>query len=229
MSELSDFEKSLDIQFNNKDLLQQAFTHRSYLNENAHNELKHNERLEFLGDAVLEIIVTEYLFKNYTSPEGEMTSWRAALVNTQSLAETANELDLGNYLLLSKGEAKDTGKARSYILANTFEAFVGALYLDSGLEICRAFIEKHLIKKLPKILEQGLHIDAKSHFQEKSQEEMKITPTYRVLKDWGPDHAKSFVIGVFLGEEMVAEGEGSSKQEAEEAAARAGLEAKQWT
>ena len=228
MINFTNLEKLLDIQFNNKDLLQQAFTHRSYLNENAHADLKQNERLEFLGDAVLEIIVTEHLFKNYSEPEGAMTSWRAALVNTQSLAETANGLDFGNYLLLSKGEAKDTGKARSYILANTFEAFIGALYLDNGLEICRQFLEIHLISKLPKILEQGLHVDDKSCFQERSQEKAKITPTYRVLKDWGPDHAKSFVVGVFLDEELVAKGEGSSKQEAEEAAARAGLKIKDW-
>ncbi len=229
MPDLPNLEKELDIQFNDKDLLRQAFTHRSYLNENTQDDLRHNERLEFLGDAVLEIIVTEYLFKNYSEPEGKMTSWRAALVNTQSLAETANQLGFSNYLLLSKGEAKDVGKARNYILANTFEAFIGALYIDSGLEICRKFIETSLISKLPKILEQGSYIDDKSCFQEKSQEKVKITPTYRVLKDWGPDHAKSFVVGVFLDEELVAKGEGSSKQEAEEAAARAGLKTKKWS
>lgn len=157
-----------------------------------------------------------------------MTNWRAALVNAQSLAQLANDLGFDDYLLLSRGEAKDTGKARQYILANTFEAFVGALYLDQGLEACRKFIEKHLIKQLPAILRQGLHIDAKSLFQEKAQEKLKVTPHYQVLNEWGPDHNKRFVVGVFLGKEEAAQGEGSSKQEAEEAAARNGLAAKSW-
>ena len=228
MHDFSKLEDKLKIHFNNKDLLKQAFTHRSYLNENPKFYLNHNERLEFLGDAVLEIAVTEHLFRNYKKPEGEMTSWRAALVNTQSLSMLAQELDFDDFLLLSRGEAKDRGKARQYILANTFEAFIGALYLDGGLEEARKFIEKHLLKKLPKIIEQKLYIDAKSHFQEQAQEKAKTTPTYRVIKEWGPDHAKHFIVGVFLGQRKVAEGEGSSKQEAEEEAARNGLEAKSW-
>lgn len=222
------FEKKLNISFKNKDLLQQSFCHRSYLNENPGFKLRHNERLEFLGDAVLELVVTEYLFANYKNPEGELTNWRAALVNAQSLSETASELGFDNYLLLSKGEAKDTGKARQYILADTFEAFLGALYLDQGLEVSRKFIEKNVVTKLQRILEEGSHKDSKSKFQEEAQERVKVTPTYRVMKESGPDHVKHFVIGVFLGEELIAEGDGSSKQEGEEDAAKHALEAKGW-
>lgn len=222
------FEKKLNINFNDKNLLQQAFCHRSYLNENPSFKLQHNERLEFLGDAVLELVVTEYLFNNYKNPEGELTNWRAALVNAQSLSETASSLGFGDYLLLSRGEAKDTGKARQYILADTFEAFLGALYLDQGLEVSRRFIESNVITKLQKILEEGSHKDAKSRFQEEAQERVKITPTYRVLKSSGPDHVKHFVIGVFLGEELIAEGEGTSKQEGEEDSAKHALEVKGW-
>ena len=228
MSDFKKLEKQLGVKFENKDLLQQAFCHRSYLNENPDFYLDNNERLEFLGDAVLELVVTEFLYHNYHNPEGELTNWRAALVNAQSLAELAADLELGDYLLLSRGEAKDTGKARQYILADAFEAFLGALYLDQGLEKARVFIEKHLLKKLPKILAQGLYKDAKSSFQERAQEIAKITPTYRVLQDWGPDHNKHFVVGVFLDKDLVAEGEGSSKQEAEEQAAKNGLIAKRW-
>jgi len=227
--DFSQLEKKLNIDFKNKALLEQAFCHRSYLNENPSFHSDHNERLEFLGDAVLELVVTEYLFKNYDNPEGEMTNWRAALVNAITLSEIANKLNFGDFLLLSKGEAKDTGKARQYILANTFESFLGALYLDQGFEVCRDFVEKTVLCELPRILKEGLYRDAKSHFQEQAQERVRITPTYKVIKEWGPDHAKSFVIGVFLDKELVAEGEGSSKQEAEEQAARNGLIAKDWS
>lgn len=228
MKNFTKLEKELNIEFHDKGLLQQAFCHRSYLNENPSFKLRHNERLEFLGDAVLELIVTEYLFGNYKNPEGELTNWRAALVNAQSLSETASELGLDDYLLLSRGEAKDTGKARQYILADTFEAFLGALYLDQGLEASRKFVENNVIAKLQKILEEGSHKDAKSMFQEEAQERVKVTPTYRVLKASGPDHVKHFVVGVFLGEKLVAEGDGSSKQEGEEEAARRALEVKNW-
>lgn len=227
-SKFEKLEKLLNVKFKNKDLLKQAFCHRSYLNENPGFSLEHNERLEFLGDAVLELIVTEYLFRNYQNPEGEMTNWRAALVNAQSLSETASRLGFADYLLLSRGEAKDTGKARQYILADTLEAFLGALYLEKGLEKVRDFLEKHLITKLPKILKEGSHRDAKSRFQEEAQERVKITPTYKVLREWGPDHNKRFVIGVYLGEDLVTEGEGSSKQEAEDQAARNALQVKHW-
>lgn len=207
----------------------QAFTHRSYLNENPDFYLSHNERLEFLGDAVLELVVTEYLYQKYPEKsEGELTNWRAALVNAKMLSSLAQELDFNDFLLLSRGEEKEMGKARQYILANAFEAFIGAIYLDQGYKICQEFIKKYLLKKLPEIIEKGLFKDVKSRFQEEAQERVKITPTYKVLDEWGPDHAKHFIVGVFLGNELVAKGEGSSKQEAEEEAAREALETKGW-
>jgi len=229
MYDFSKFEKKLDLKFKNKDFLIQAFVHRSYLNENPDFYLPHNERLEFLGDAVLELIVTQYLYQKYPKKsEGELTNWRAALVNAKQLSEIAKDLDFNDFLLLSRGEAKELGKARMYILANTFEAFIGGLYLDQGYESCKKFIEKHLIKELPHIIEAGLFKDAKSRFQEEAQERVGITPIYKVLEEWGPDHAKHFIIGVFLGENLVAKGEGSSKQEAEEEAAKEALAIKNW-
>ena len=222
-------EKKIGLEFNNKDLLVQAFIHRSYLNENPRCGLHHNERLEFLGDAVLELAVTEYLYKKYPrKAEGELTNWRAALVNGKILSRVSESLGFNDFLLLSRGEAKEKGKARQYILANAFEALIGALYLDRGFEACRAFIGKRLIKELPRIIENRLFKDAKSYFQEKAQEKESVTPVYRVLRESGPDHAKKFTVGVFLGSGLVAEGEGSSKQEAEEMAAKKALEAKKW-
>ena len=229
MKDFSILQKKLNLKFKNKDFLIQAFVHRSYLNENPDFYLPHNERLEFLGDAVLEIVVTKYLYQKYPKKsEGELTNWRAALVNAKQLSEIARELDFNEFLLLSRGETKEIGKARQYILANTFEAFIGALYLDQGLNPCKEFIKKHLIKELPHIIEAGLFKDAKSRFQEEAQERIGITPTYKVLEEWGPDHAKHFIIGVFLGEKLIAKGEGSSKQEAELEAAKEALEAKGW-
>jgi ribonuclease-3 len=223
-------EKSLGLEFKNRDLLIEAFCHRSYLNEHPDFYLPHNERLEFLGDAVLELIVTEYLYKKYPEKnEGELTNWRAALVNAKILGELARELGFNDFLLLSKGEEKETGKARLYILANTFEALIGAIYLDQGYEVAKNFVEKNLIeRKLPEIIEKGLFKDPKTRFQEEAQERVKITPTYKVLEEWGPDHAKHFVVGVFLGNELVAKGEGTSKQEAEEEAAKNALKIKGW-
>lgn len=229
MKDFKPLEKKLNLKFKSKDRLIQAFVHRSYLNENPDFHLFHNERLEFLGDAVLELVVTEYLFKNYPKkPEGELTNWRAALVNAKMLSKTAQSLGFNSFLLLSRGEAKELGKARQYILANTFEAFVGSLYLDRGYKVSKEFIEKCLIKKLPRIIKERAFKDAKSLFQEEAQERRGITPTYKVLKEWGPDHARHFVIGVFLKTEMAAKGEGSSKQEAEEQAAKEALEIKKW-
>jgi ribonuclease-3 len=223
-------EKKLDLDFKNKDLLIQAFCHRSYLNEHPDFYLTHNERLEFLGDAVLELVVTEYLYKKYPEKsEGELTNWRAALVNAKILGDLARELGFNDFLLLSKGESKEEGKARQYILANTFEALIGAIYLDMGYKRCQEFVEKKLIeRKLPEIIEKGLFKDAKSRFQEEAQERVGITPSYKVLDEWGPDHAKHFLVGVFLKEELVAKGEGSSKQEAEEEAAKNALKIKGW-
>jgi len=228
MKEFSSLEQKVGIEFKNKDLLTEAFTHRSYLNENPSFPVFHNERLEFLGDAVLELAVTDFLYKNYNNPEGELTSWRAALVNSQILSQTSKDLGFNDYLLLSRGEEKDTGKARDFILANCFESFIGAIYLDRGYETARIFIEKTLLEKLPEIIEKGLYRDAKSHFQEIAQEISKTTPVYQVLKEWGPDHARHFVVGVYLEKELVAEGEGSSKQEAEQEAATRALKIKGW-
>ena len=226
--DLSLLEENLDIAFNDKDLLKQAFIHRSYLNENPDVGLPHNERLEFLGDAVLELAVTEYLYNTYPNPEGELTNWRASLVNSKTLATIAERLDFNLFLLLSKGEARDMGKARNYILANTLEAFIGALYLDRGFKEASMFIEAYILTELPTILQERLYIDPKSRFQELAQEYVGITPSYDVLTETGPDHAKYFVVGVFVGDEKVAEGEGSSKQEAEEAAAQNAIETKRW-
>lgn len=229
VKDFSQLEKKLNLEFKNRDLLVQAFCHRSYLNENPDFKLSHNERLEFLGDAVLELVVTEWLYKNYPErPEGELTNWRAALVNAKILAEVAKKLGFNEFLLLSRGEQKEVGKARLYILANTFEALIGAIYLDQGYGACQKFIQKNLLVKLPEIIAKGLYKDPKSRFQEEAQERLKITPVYRVLEEWGPDHAKHFVVGVFLEKEMIAKGEGSSKQEAEEAAAKKALKVKGW-
>jgi ribonuclease-3 len=229
MKDFSKLEKKLGIKFENKDLLTQAFVHRSFLNENPKFGISHNERLEFLGDAVLEEVVSEHLYKNYPDKlEGDLTSWRAALVNTKMLEKIANKIGLNDFLLLSQGESKEQGRARQYILADTFEALIGALYLDQGLDSSKDFIEKHIIKELPEIVKNGSYKDAKSFFQEKAQEKTGITPTYNVLKEWGPDHEKNFVVGVFLEKEFIAEGEGSSKQEAEEEAAKKALKVKKW-
>jgi ribonuclease-3 len=218
-------EKQLGIKLKDKKLLTQAFCHRSYLNENPNCGLENNERLEFLGDAVIELIVTEYLFEKYpTESEGEMTNWRASLVNAKKLSEIALKLGFNDYLLLSKGEEKEMGKARQYILANTFESFIGAAYLDRGYKDCENLIKKYLLPELDEILKKGLYRDSKSLYQEKAQEKTGITPIYKVLRESGPDHAKHFTVGVFLDKKLVAEGSGSSKQESEEAAAKKALE-----
>lgn len=227
--DLASLEKLLGTQFNNKDMLHQALVHRSYLNENPNASEDHNERLEFLGDAVLELVVTEYLYKKYPErPEGELTALRAAVVNSRALSDVAINIGINDFLLLSRGEAKDTGKARQFILANTIEAIIGAMYLDLGYEASRNFIEKKVLEILPMIVDQKLYRDPKSMLQEQSQGQLGITPTYEVLKEWGPDHAKHFIVGVFLGDEKVAEGEGMSKQEAQQVAAENGLTAKGW-
>ncbi len=229
MKDFSLLEKKLNLKFNNKDLLTQAFAHRSYLNENPTFHLSNNERLEFLGDAVLELVVTEYLYQAYPAKsEGDLTSWRAALVNTKMLTSVSQDIGFNDFLLLSKGEKKEKGKGRNYILANTFEAVVGAIYLDQGYESCKDFISKYLIIKLPHIIESGQFRDSKSLFQEKAQEKTGVTPIYKILEEWGPDHAKQFKMGVFLNAEMVAKGEGLSKQEAEENAAKQAIKGKKW-
>lgn len=223
------FEKRIGVVFNDKDLLRTSFTHRSYLNENRKSGMEHNERLEFLGDAVLELIVTEYLFEKYPDkPEGDLTSYRSALVNAVTLAGVAEGLGMNGYLLLSRGEAKDTGRARQVILANTIEAFIGALYLDQGYGATRLFVSRTLFPLTDDIVQKRIWLDAKSHFQEKAQEVAGITPSYETVKETGPDHDKHFTVAVFLGKERVAEGEGKSKQEAEQDAAKRALEVKYW-
>lgn len=228
MNQLSKLEQKLGIKFNNKDLLKQALVHRSYINENPDFYLGNNERLEFLGDAVLELAVTEYLYRNYPNPEGELTSWRAALVNSKMLAKIARRLGINKYLFLSKGEEKDTPRAKECILANAFEAIIGAIYLDKGYEKAKEFVDKNIIKELPEILEKQLYKDPKSRFQEEAQDRVGITPTYEVLEEWGPDHRKHFIVGVFLENDLIAKGEGNSKREAQEDAAKNALEKKGW-
>ena len=214
--------------FSKKEFLEEAITHRSYLNENRKLNLSHNERLEFLGDAVLELVVTEYLFKNYPNPEGEMTNWRAALVNGEMLSKIAGDVGIEEHILMSKGEKKDTGKARQYILANAVEAIIGAIYLDKGYEESQKFIQKFIVAKLPEVFETKSYLDAKSYFQEKAQEVNQVTPHYEVVEEWGPDHDKQFKVAVFLGDEKIAVGQGSSKQEAQRNAAEEGLKEKGW-
>ena len=228
LEKTSELESKIGFVFKDKDLLLQALTHRSYINENPSWRLEHNERLEFLGDAVLELVVTEYLYKNYPNPEGEMTNWRAALVNANILSKITGEFDLNDYVLLSRGEAKDTGRARQYILANAIEALIGAIYLDQGYEPCREFINRFILKELPTIIEKRLYRDAKSLFQEMAQDKVGITPTYEVLKEWGPDHARNFEVGVFLEKEIIGTGQGPSKQEAQQQAAEDALAKKGW-
>ena len=226
--DVSKLEKSLGVVFSNKDMLLQAVTHRSYLNEHPEFKLGHNERLEFLGDAVLELVVTEYLYLNYENPEGELTNWRASLVNARTLADICKGLTIEPYLLLSRGEQKDVGKARMYILANTMEALIGAMYIDLGWDVVKKFIIENVVSILPNILENKLYLDPKSKFQEYSQEKVSITPSYEVLNEEGPDHAKTFTVGVFLEDELVAKGSGTSKQEAQIDAAEKALKAKGW-
>lgn len=230
MKDLSRLEKILDVSFQNKDLLKQSLVHRSYLNEHPGFALGHNERLEFLGDAVLELAVTRHLYAEFPDEsEGVLTNWRASLVKSERLAEMADELKLNDFLYLSRGESKDTNsKARRYILANAFEAVVGALYLDQGFAGAEKLIQQFLLPKLKHILKNHLYLDPKSLFQEKSQEIEGITPHYKVLSENGPDHAKQFSIGVYLKDTCIANGAGASKQEAEENAARAALKAKDW-
>ncbi len=227
--DLDSLERLLGAVFNDKQILLSAVTHRSYLNEHREAAQDHNERLEFLGDAVLELVVTDYLFKKYQEkPEGELTAVRAALVNTISLAEAATKLGLNDFLLMSKGEAKDTGRARQYILANAFEACIGAIYIDLGYEAAGKFIAGQLFSKTDRIVEKRLWQDPKSRFQEMAQEHASITPTYELMNQEGPDHDRLFTIGVYLRREKIAEGNGRSKQEAEQAAALQAIEIKGW-
>ncbi|MEK7617703.1 MAG: ribonuclease III [Patescibacteria group bacterium] len=214
-----ELEAILQTKINNPDHYLSAFTHRSYLNENRGFHLPHNERLEFLGDAVLELCATEYLYKNYSHPEGELTNFRSALVNYKMLSSIASRLGFEKFLLMSRGEAKDTGRARQVILANCIEAVIGAMYLDSGYQACTNFIAREILKELDNIIEDGKYLDPKSRLQEMVQEKSGITPHYGVMSETGPDHNKSFVVAAFVGNEEVGRGTGPSKQEGEVAAA----------
>jgi ribonuclease-3 len=222
-------EKKINITFNDKNLLKQAFVHRSFLNENRTFPLGHNERLEFLGDAVLELVITDYLYQKYPEKnEGDMTSLRSALVNAQTLYQVGSNLGINEFLLLSRGESKDMGRARQYILANTIESLIGSIYLDRGYEIAKKFIYDHITPLIDKIIEDETFIDSKSLFQEKAQEHEGSTPVYKTIKESGPDHDKHFTVGVYVNNNLVAQGEGDSKQDAEQMAAKNGLETKGW-
>ncbi|MEZ4195180.1 MAG: ribonuclease III [Candidatus Paceibacterota bacterium] len=226
---LKQLEVILNVNFKDPTLLLTAVTHRSYLNEHRDATWEHNERLEFLGDAVLELVVTDFLFNKYPEkPEGDLTAIRAALVNTVSLSSASEKLGVNTYLLMSKGESKDEGRARQYILANVFEACVGAMYLDQGYDVARDFIASQLFANTEEIISKKLWQDAKSRFQELAQEHASVTPTYETISQEGPDHDRVFTVGVFLRREKVADGKGRSKQEAEQEAAKQAIKAKGW-
>ncbi len=222
---INDFENQIGIEFSNKSLIETVFTHRSYLNEHRSLDIEHNERLEFLGDAVLELCATQYLYCTFPDKaEGEMTNWRSALVKGESLSAEAKRLGMNDLLKTSRGESKNTGKARDLLLANALEALIGAIYLDKDYKTAYEFIEKNVLYKLPDILKQGSYYDSKSKFQEMSQESLGITPTYEMISESGPDHSKIFVMGAYLGDKKVGEGEGPSKQRAQSEAAKNALQ-----
>jgi ribonuclease-3 len=226
MNTLKDFQTRIGVQFADESLLERAFIHRSYLNEHPKLGLEHNERLEFLGDAVLELVVTDYLYRNYPNPEGDLTNWRSALVKTESLAIVAEKLELYEYFKLSRGEAKGNARSHSLISANAVEAIIGAVYLDQGYEAAAEFINANIISRLPEILDSGSWMDPKSKFQELAQDQYGLTPNYKVLEESGPDHDKVFTIGVYVGDKLFGKGQGSSKQAGQQVAAGAALKAR---
>lgn len=220
-----DFAKAkLGFEFDDLELLITALTHRSYVNEHKKSVSMHNERLEFLGDAVLELAVTDYLFNNFTEPEGTLTSWRAALVRTESIGDAGDKLGYEPLLRMSRGEKQGSKRARQQILANAFEAVIGAIYLEKGYDAAEKFIHQHITSKLDAILEEGSWRDPKSHLQEVSQRIDGATPQYKVLEEEGPDHDKVFTLGVYVGTKLMGKGSGHSKQIAQQQAARAALE-----
>lgn len=223
MKNLENLQKNLGLEFKNTELLETSLTHRSYLNE--HKDIKvSNERLEFLGDAVLQLLSSHFLYEKFRLlPEGELTNLRAALVCTPSLAEISRQLKVGDYLFLSRGEEDSGGRSREYILANAFEAILGAIVLDRGLKQAKLFLEKFLFPKIEEIYKNQNYRDDKSRFQEMAQEKYDQTPEYRQIKAWGPDHDKQFLMGVYLSQKLCGQGEGSSKQKAEQAAAKDAL------
>lgn len=224
MPDFKKLETQLGVTFADKDLLTQALVHRSYLNENRSFNLPHNERLEFLGDAVLELAVTDHLYRTYENPEGDLTSWRSAVVRGEKLAVLAERLGVGDALLMSRGEEKSGGRTRSALLANAFEAIVGAMYLDQGYDVAQEFIHRTVIAELPEIIKQNLDRDAKSKLQEVAQETVGLTPRYRVIEESGPDHDKRFTVAVSVGDNELGTGSGSSKQQAEQGAAEQALQ-----
>ncbi len=225
---MQELEEKIGLTFKSHELLQQAFVHRSYLNEHRQSKMESNERLEFLGDAVLELVVTQYLYSTYPNPEGELTNWRSALVKGEMLAKVAQQLDLGKHLLLSHGEEKSGGREKDYLLANTFEALIGVIYLELGYASAQKFIGQFLLVHLEDILQKGAHIDSKSKLQELSQEKVGLTPAYRLEHDEGPDHSKVFTMGAYIGGRIVGKGNGGSKQTAEQAAAEDALRRLKW-
>lgn len=229
MPDFTEFEQKSGLNFKDKDVLKQAFVHRSYINENKQSGLSHNERLEFLGDAVLELVITDFLYKKYTDKtEGDLTAYRSALVNASTCAQIATELSINDYMLLSKGESKDVGRARQYILANALEALIGAIYIDKGYDDAKAFIERNFTPLIETIISGRTFIDAKSLFQEKAQEFDGVTPAYKTIKETGPDHEKKFTVGVYINKDLMSTGEGESKQDAEQEAARKALLLRGW-
>ncbi|MGB0925077.1 MAG: ribonuclease III [Minisyncoccia bacterium] len=229
MEKYTEFEKKYNLEFNNKGLLEQAFIHRSYINENKGLGLEHNERLEFLGDAVLELVVTDFLFNKYPNvKEGILTAYRSALVRTESIGAAARSMGMNDLLKLSKGESRDQGKARDYILANTFEAFVGAVYLDQGYEKAKQIIANALFENIESVIESGSWKDAKSHVQELAQEHYSETPRYELVSAVGPDHDKHFIMAIYFGAKKIAQGEGNSKQKAQQNAAENALLSENW-
>ncbi len=221
--ELADFQQRLAVTFNDPQLLERAFIHRSYLNEHPKLGLEHNERLEFLGDAVLELVVTDHLYRNYPNPEGDLTNWRSALVKTESLAAAADKLQIAPYFKLSRGEAKGNARSHALISANAVEAIIGAIYLDQGYDTAADFINEHIVSRLPEILETGTWMDPKSKFQELAQERYGLTPVYKVIEESGPDHDKVFTVGAYVGDKRFGQGTGSSKQAAQQVAAATAL------
>ncbi len=224
MSTIQDFQNQINVSFNNTGLLEQAFIHRSYLNEHPKLGLEHNERLEFLGDAVLELVVTDFLYRTYPNPEGDLTNWRSALVKTESLASVAKKLNISPYFKLSRGESKGNDRSHSLISANAIEAIIGAIYLDQGYDAAKDFITTQIISTLTQILAEGTWMDPKSKFQELAQNQFGLTPNYRVMEEVGPDHDKIFTVGVYVGDRLFGKGNGSSKQAAQQVAAAAALE-----
>jgi len=226
--EYENLEKEIGVKFKDYELLKKAFVHRSFLNEHKGRKMESNERLEFLGDAVLELVVTEYLYLNYPNPEGELTNWRSALVKGEMIAKVAQQLHLGDFLLLSRGEEKSGGREKDYLLANTFEAVVGVIYLELGYKVSQDFIARFLLVSLKEILASGSYIDSKSKLQEVAQDKVGVTPVYNLENEEGPDHDKIFTMGAYIGDKIVGKGSGGSKQIAEQKAAEDALKRLKW-